>query len=84
MASGRTVSRYIMGKGRSHLVTMPHSRARRLESQSGRRPQGETLDAECWCRAEVVKVPRAAVLQCMTRSCGRPGCRPTSTPWKEG
>lgn len=35
----------------------------------------DSLQVECWCRAEIVWVPRADVLACRTLPCRLPRCQ---------
>lgn len=74
-----SVSQGLRGLGRTYgpryVATPPnHDRkpARRLVVFSN----PERLAVDCWCRAEVVSVPQADVMACLTASCGRPECQP--------
>lgn len=40
-------------------------------------PRNGCLPAQCWCQAEVVKVPVEEIRACRTISCGKPECRPS-------
>lgn len=42
-------------------------------------PEG-WLPVDCWCRREIVHVPRKEVLLVLTRSCGHPECKRPEMP----
>lgn len=79
-----TVSRYTRQRCRCPECTAANSayqRARRtykindLEPAAWRPVDGR-LPAQCWCQAEVVKVPVDDIRAGRTATCGDPDCRP--------
>lgn len=46
----------------------------RYRERVGLRADIDDLGCLCWCRAEVLPVPRSLVRACRTLSCGARGC----------